>query len=56
MYVHMCIRYIRKYPVYELFGRGHGPSKLRSMLLVVVICNPVELTLDYSVKGRPRSS
>jgi hypothetical protein len=28
-------------PGYELFGRGHGPSKLRSMLLVVVICNPV---------------
>jgi hypothetical protein len=27
--------------LYELFGRGHGPSKLRSMLLVVVICNPV---------------
>jgi hypothetical protein len=26
---------------YELFGRGHGPSKLRSMLLVMVICNLV---------------
>jgi hypothetical protein len=26
---------------YELFSRGHGPSKLRSMLLVVVICNLV---------------
>ena len=25
----------------ELFGRGHGPSKLRSMLLVMVICNLV---------------
>jgi hypothetical protein len=27
--------------IYELFGRGHGPSKLRSMLLVMVICNLV---------------
>jgi hypothetical protein len=26
---------------YELFCRGHGPSKLRSMLLVMVICNLV---------------
>jgi hypothetical protein len=28
--------------IYELFGRGHGLSKLRSMLLVMVICNLVE--------------